>query len=58
MHGFPPPQKKNACSHIYLDETGEEVEVTCATKSATPVMYFKDIEYRGIVVKWIRSTNK
>ena len=46
--------KRQPLSNIYLNENNEKIEVTHISQSANPNIYFDDIEYRGIVVKWIR----
>ena len=42
-------------SYIYLNENGEEIEVTSVSCSARPSMRFDDIEYKGVMVKWVRT---
>jgi len=50
-----------ALSSIYLSVNGKEVEVTCVSKSTfSPVneKYFDDLEYKGKLVKFIRSVKE
>lgn len=47
--------ERKPLSNIYLNENNEKIEVTHVTRSANPNVYFDDIEYRGIVIKWVHS---
>lgn len=42
-------------SHIYLDTSGNEVEVTEVSKSPQYGSNFKDVIHIGIITKWIRN---
>jgi hypothetical protein len=50
--------KKSRGSFIYLNENGEEIEVTEVSTSASPSMRFDDIKYKGVMVKWVRTVDK
>ena len=50
-----------ALSSIYLSVYGKEIEVTCVSKLNKPPVnttYFNDLEYRGKLVKFIRSVKE
>ena len=40
---------------IYLNEQNEEVQVTNVGRSATPCLFFDDIVFKGIVLKYVRT---
>jgi hypothetical protein len=44
-------------SHIYLDTSGNEVEVTEVSKSPHYGSNFKDVIHIGIITRWIRNIN-
>ena len=48
-------QNKSKGLYIYLNENEEEIAVTSVTRSARPTMRFDDIEYKGVMVKWVRN---
>ena len=41
--------------HIYLNESGEEVEVTEVSLSPQYTSDWDDVIYKGCVIKWVRS---
>ena len=43
---------KQPISNIYLNENGEEVEITEVSTKVKSSRLFNDMIYRGIVVKW------
>ncbi len=45
-------------SNIYLSQEGKEVEITEVCQEKKEKFNFEDMEYRGIVVKWIRTIFK
>ena len=45
-------------SNIYLSQEGKEVEITEVCQEKKEKFNFEDEEYRGIVVKWIRTIFK
>ena len=49
--------QKHSNRYIYLNEKGEEVTVTEVSKSATPSSKWTDLEYKGVMVKWVRTVN-
>jgi len=51
-------QKKSKALYIYLNENSEEIAVTSVSCSARPSMQFDDIEYKGVMVKWVRTVDK
>ena len=52
-------KQKHPTSSIYLTEDGVMVEVTqvCNVKEDYNLKSFPDAEYRGKVVKWVKSIN-
>ena len=58
-HGWYSETYKNADQKyiIYLNENGKEVVVTGVTISARPCNHNDDIEYKGVMVKWVRSVS-
>lgn len=42
-------------SYIYLKEDGTSVEVTEVTSSDRPNKNFKDVVFKGKVIKWVKS---
>ena len=42
-------------SYIYLKEDGTSVEVTEVTSSDQPNKNFKDVVFKGKVIKWVKS---
>ena len=51
-------QNKVVLSNIYLSQEGKEVEITEVCQEKKEKFNFEDMEYRGIVVKWIRTIFK
>ena len=54
---YPPDssyEKQHVISNIYLSPEGNEVEVTEVCREKKEKYNFEDMEYRGIVVKWVR----
>jgi|TARA_R110002074_G_scaffold399156_1_gene591923 hypothetical protein len=51
-------QNKVVLSNIYLSQEGKEVEITEVCQEKKEKFNFEDEEYRGIVVKWIRTIFK
>ena len=49
------PSRPHHKSHIYKNAEGEEIEVTAVGVEALPPIYYDDIEYRGIMVQWVRN---
>tara|TARA_B100001287_G_C22662548_1_gene521120 strand:+ start:155 stop:391 length:237 start_codon:yes stop_codon:yes gene_type:complete len=51
--------KKHSSSYIYLNENGDQIYVTevCDNKDSYNLKSFPDAEYRGVVVKWVKSFN-
>lgn len=49
---------KVVLSNIYLSQEGKEVEITEVCREKKEKFNFEDMEYRGIVVKWIRTIFK
>ena len=47
-------EKQHVISNIYLSPDGNEVEVTEVCREKKEKYNFEDMEYRGIVVKWVR----
>ena len=50
--------KQHPISNIYLDKYGNEVEVTMVSQEKyhrANKYYLDDIEYKGLLTKWIRS---
>ena len=50
-------QKQSNC-YIYLNEKGEEITVTEVTKTAAPSSKWDDLEYKGVMVKFVKSLGK
>jgi hypothetical protein len=59
MHGwFSKEQQKSTGLLEYKTSNGATVEVTCVTKTKKHGMGFKDMQYRGLVAKYVRQLVK
>ena len=57
-HGwFSQKQSLHSDHYIYLNEKGEEVTVTEVSKSAVSGSKWTDLEYKGVMVKWVRTVD-
>jgi len=41
--------------HVYETDKGKQVEVTEITSKYNPNPNFDDVEYKGVLVKWIKN---
>lgn len=47
--------EKQYSSYIYLKEDGSQVEITEVSSSDQPNKNFKDVVFKGKVIKWVKS---
>ena len=53
-----PDNKNTAISHIYLDQNGQEIEVTSVGYKKNFKYLWNDKIYMGKVTQWVRNINR